>query len=120
MTQIKVKGNVIKEKIWTNEPRTGFKTVPDLFDGQVGESLDGFDSEFNRISKPVPEPTEKERRLNTLAEQLNDELRFLQETDWYITRKIETGKDCPDEIMKQRQEARDKISSLKPEYERLV
>jgi len=34
---------------------------------------------------------------------------FLLETDWYVTRNQETGKAIPQEILIQRQEARDAI-----------
>jgi len=38
---------------------------------------------------------------------------YLTSTDWYATRLAETGKAIPDEIMTERQSARDRISELK-------
>ncbi len=37
-------------------------------------------------------------------------LTYLTETDWYVTRKYETGKAIPQEILAKRQEARDAIA----------
>ena len=38
--------------------------------------------------------------------------RYLAETDWYVTRKAETGKAIPDDILTKRQEAREKVIEL--------
>ena len=40
---------------------------------------------------------------------------YLTSTDWYATRLSETGKAIPDEILTERQKARDKISALRGE-----
>jgi len=40
---------------------------------------------------------------------------YLTSTDWYATRLAETGKAIPDEILTERQKARDRISSLRGE-----
>lgn len=37
---------------------------------------------------------------------------YLKNTDWYSIRESETGKSMPDEIRKNRQSARDRISEL--------
>lgn len=37
----------------------------------------------------------------------------LAATDWYVTRKAETGKDVPPEVLAGRQSARERISQLK-------
>lgn len=37
---------------------------------------------------------------------------YLKNTDWYSIREAETGKPMPDEIRKNRQSARDRISEL--------
>ena len=37
---------------------------------------------------------------------------YLKETDWYVLRFFETGKEIPIEISEKRQKARDKISEL--------
>ncbi|MBO7043796.1 hypothetical protein J6W34_04585 [bacterium] len=46
----------------------------------------------------------------------NDYLNF---TDWYVTRKIETGKEIPEDVLNQRNEAREEISKLLNENEEL-
>ena len=57
----------------------------------------------------APKPSEKQ-----LAKARIKELkRYLDSTDWYVTRFAETGKEIPVEVKKQRQDARDEISRLK-------
>lgn len=48
-----------------------------------------------------PEPVEADPNFEHLV--------YLSSTDWYVIRKIETGKDIPKDIIKLRQEARDSI-----------
>jgi len=43
--------------------------------------------------------------------------KYLSNTDWYVTRKIETGKEIPEDILNQRNEAREEISKLLKENE---
>jgi hypothetical protein len=38
-----------------------------------------------------------------------ESLKYLTETDWYVTRKQETGVDIPEDILTKRQAARDKV-----------
>lgn len=38
---------------------------------------------------------------------------YLNETDWYVSRYAETGKEIPVDIVKARQDARDEISKLR-------
>ena len=38
---------------------------------------------------------------------------YLTSTDWYATRKAETGKAIPEEIIEKRKAARDRISALR-------
>lgn len=42
-------------------------------------------------------------------------IQYLKDTDWYAIRFIETGKEIPSDIAKQRQTARDKLSALEEE-----
>ena len=37
---------------------------------------------------------------------------YLADTDWYVTRKAETGKAIPDDILTKREEARAKVKSI--------
>ena len=55
------------------------------------------------------EPTAEEIANNLVAMQNYDARKYLAETDWYVTRKTETGKAIPDDIVTKRQEARDKV-----------
>jgi len=36
---------------------------------------------------------------------------YLKKTDWYVTRKAETGQDIPDDVLQKRTEARQTASS---------
>lgn len=38
--------------------------------------------------------------------------KYLSDTDWYVTRLQETGKEIPEEVLQKRQEARDSILPL--------
>ena len=44
---------------------------------------------------------------------------YLSETDWYVYRAMDTGEPVPVEIKQKRQEARDEISRLREELEKL-
>ena len=44
---------------------------------------------------------------------INELQKYLNETDWYVARKSETGKEIPSEILKAREEARKEISRLR-------
>ncbi len=49
---------------------------------------------------------------NSLAE-IASLTAYLTSTDWYATRMAETGKAIPEEVIAERQAARDRISELK-------
>ena len=55
------------------------------------------------------EPTAEEITNNLVASQNYDARKYLADTDWYVTRKAETGKAIPDDILTKRQEAREKV-----------
>lgn len=48
-------------------------------------------------------------------ERINELQKFLDSTDWYITRFIDNGTPVPEDIKKQRQAAREEIDRLKSE-----
>lgn len=52
-----------------------------------------------------------------IIDEYNESMDYLSNTDWYVTRKLETGKEIPEEIKEQREEAREKISELIKENE---
>lgn len=58
------------------------------------------------------EPTAEEIANNQVSSQNYDARKYLAETDWYVTRKTETGKAIPDDILTKRQEAREKVIEL--------
>ena len=55
------------------------------------------------------EPTAEEIANNLVASENYSARKYLAETDWYVTRKTETGKAIPDDIATKRQEAREKV-----------
>lgn len=54
--------------------------------------------------------SEEELNSALTKRQIEDHLKFLAETDWYVSRKAETGVDIPEEVLVKRQEARNFIS----------
>ena len=58
------------------------------------------------------EPTAEEIANNLVAMENYEARRYLAETDWYVTRKAETGKAIPDDILTKREEARAKVKSI--------
>lgn len=70
-----------------------------------------------RMFKIVPnEPTsEKEIKQEEIQKYQN----YLNETDWYVYRAMDTGDQMPAEVKQKRQEARDEISRLREELEKL-
>ena len=58
------------------------------------------------------EPTAEEIANNLVASQNYDARKYLAETDWYVTRKAETGKAIPDDIATKRQEARERVREI--------
>lgn len=45
-----------------------------------------------------------------LQKRVEDSLKYLTETDWYVSRKAETGADIPQDILLKRQQLREFIS----------
>ena len=58
------------------------------------------------------EPTAEEIANNLVASENYSARKYLAETDWYVTRKAETGKAIPDDILTKREEARAKVKSI--------
>ena len=58
-------------------------------------------------------PTESQEVIDLffLKQSIEQNKKYLLDTDWYCARKIETSKDIPEEIVAKRQEARDFISA---------
>jgi transcriptional regulator with GAF, ATPase, and Fis domain len=45
-----------------------------------------------------------------IKNKIEENVKYLAETDWYVTRKAETGVEIPQEVLAKRQEAREFIS----------
>lgn len=73
------------------------------------ESLNGV-RRFQIVRNP--EPTEAETAKNKIIELQC----YLNDTDWYVPRSIETEKPIPEEVKIKRAEAREEISKLRKEY----
>ena len=58
------------------------------------------------------EPTAEEIANNLVASENYAARKYLADTDWYVTRKAETGKAIPDDILTKREEARAKVKSI--------
>ena len=58
------------------------------------------------------EPTAEEIANNLVASQNYDARKYLADTDWYVTRKAETGKAIPTDILTKREEAREKVKAI--------
>ena len=58
------------------------------------------------------EPTAEDIANNLVASQNYDARKYLADTDWYVTRKAETGKAIPTDILTKREEARDKVKDI--------
>ena len=58
------------------------------------------------------EPTAEEIANNLVAMENYEARKYLTETDWYVTRKAETGKAIPDDVLTKRQEAREKVEDI--------
>jgi len=55
--------------------------------------------------------TEAWYELSNVQEKINNEAKaYLSETDWMVTRKQETGIEIPEDIVKERAEARERIA----------
>jgi hypothetical protein len=81
------------------EPREGNKIIFD----------NGWKYEPIPEPEPEPQPTEEELKQARIAELQA----YLDSTDWYVTRQLETGAVIPADVTKAREEARKEISTLR-------
>ena len=80
--------------------------VEDVFLDSVVEEGDSVE-DMPKLERR--EPTAEEISNNQIGIQNSDARKYLADTDWYVTRKAETGKAIPDDVVTKRQEARDKV-----------
>jgi len=55
---------------------------------------------------------EKVKTLADIEAEVNkiNAIQYLKDTDWYVTRQVETGKPIPEEVRTARQAAREQLS----------
>lgn len=112
--------SILKDQVTTNEAI--FETL-DLANNwlEKGQSLEwwGKSEQQELDSEGVPTgnviPAEYEVIIQDISTEIEQEktnaecLKYLQETDYYIVRFMETGKEVPQEVLDKRAEARLKI-----------
>ena len=89
-------------------------------DGQVTYVEDSFLDSVVQEGDTVEDMPKLERQEPTAEEIANNQIniqnyqarKYLADTDWYVTRKAETGKAIPDDILTKRQEAREKMKEI--------
>jgi len=89
-------------------------------DGQVTYVEDSFLDSVVQEGDTVEDMPKLERQEPTAEEIANNQIniqnyqarKYLADTDWYVTRKAETGKAIPDDILTKRQEAREKVKEI--------
>lgn len=62
------------------------------------------EEEFEQIVYEVNNPPLTDEQL--LAQQKAEAKQYLNNTDWYVTRKVETGADIPEDVIVKRAECR--------------
>lgn len=70
-----------------------------------------------RMFKIVPSDPPSEEEIK--QQEIQKYQSYLNETDWYVYRAMDIGEQMPSEIKQKRQEARDEISRLREELEKL-
>lgn len=74
----------------------------------VYKNLDGWELE------DLPQLTQEEH----LQSELNDLQEYLDSTDWYAIRYVDTGETIPEAVKTQRQKARERISEIRLNLEK--
>lgn len=70
-------------------------------------------SDGTRMFKIVPNDPPSEEEIK--QQEIQKYQTYLNETDWYVYRAMDTGEQMPADVKQRRQEARDKISALRKE-----
>ena len=105
---------------WTNEERKAIGIIPFEYSGSHGDSRFYNNSESSPVvgsDKVVITKSKSARSVSDvkkdLKEQVNRILKgCLDQTDWVVVRKAETGKDAPADIAKWRSDLRTKAAAL--------
>lgn len=89
-----------------------FQAYPNDFAENCLNRIDKYiTAQANRNIVPDVEPTAIELKEKEIQTYQN----YLDETDWYVIRYTENGKEIPEEVKTKREEAREKISELREE-----
>lgn len=101
-----------EEEIWQNALQNAYDGVSHFEMKKVIKDDDGNLILIDKTEEEILNGYDDEKK--TFCNSKIDELqKYLDNTDWYVVRKNETGKDIPEDVMTLRQEYRDKISSYR-------
>jgi hypothetical protein len=81
-------------------------------DGQIIPNIESLDSEYLLLKEWLKSNSAKEpysvEEIASIEQQIIEanSRKYLQDTDWYVVRNIETGKAIPDEVTTKRVQSR--------------
>ena len=81
-------------------------TIHYVNEGYLKEILKDGDEILSDPSKTPPQPNADELANDLKRHKADEAKRYLAETDWYASRKAETGKAIPDDVLAKRVQAR--------------
>ena len=73
---------------------------------EFGTSLDEYTELITQAKEAFVMPTAEELLAYELDQRKQEALNYLASTDWYVTRKLETGVEIPEDVSVKRAEAR--------------
>ena len=73
---------------------------------EFGTSLDEYAELINQAKEAFVMPTDEELLAQAVEVKKQEALTYLSNTDWYVTRKIETGVEIPLDVLARRAESR--------------
>ena len=73
---------------------------------EFGTSLDEYEAVIAECESKFVYPSAAEIEAELLAQRKQEALNYLASTDWYVTRKLETGVEIPEDVSVKRAEAR--------------
>lgn len=86
--------------------------IPEDFEKCSEEVVIGYDGKYYKKSQ-LPQKPKDEITREEIIFQINQMQQYLSDTDWYVTRSIESKKAVPEEVRLKRKEYRDNISKLR-------
>lgn len=73
---------------------------------EFGTSLDEYTELIEQVKEAFEMPTAEELLAQAVEVKKQEALTYLSNTDWYVTRKIETGVEIPLDVLARRAESR--------------